>query len=175
MAYRFISFGYTAIEDNTGFLFWQVAHIWSMAHDKMLKKMFNINQLHYVILSNAYWLHSRNGIEVTQSFLSQYTKIEKMTISKNLQILEEQGYIFRTPHSTDSRANAVFLTEKGLDLLEEAVRMITEIDMKFFAPLGKSLRSFNKKLLTLIEHNRKNRKPLLPVNKNRELLKAENK
>jgi DNA-binding MarR family transcriptional regulator len=157
MAQKFISFGYDTIEGNTGFLFWQVSHIWQLEQDKILKRMLNVSQLHYVILASTYWLHLHD-VEVTQSYLSQHTKIEKMTISKNIQILEELGYVFRKCHSSDMRANAIFLTIKGINLLEQAVKIVVKFDHEFFSALGKNLISFNKKLLALIEHNKKNLK-----------------
>jgi DNA-binding MarR family transcriptional regulator len=155
MAHNIITFSYDTIEANTGFLFWQLSHIWQYEQEKTLKKMFKITQLQYVILASAYWLTS-HGMEVTQTFLSQHTKIEKMTLSKNLQILQERSYLHRKTYSSDLRANTVFLTEQGLDLLERAVKVIEEIDCKFFSPLGKSIDSFNVKLIALIKFNKKN-------------------
>jgi DNA-binding MarR family transcriptional regulator len=152
MGQETMPFGYTTIEENTGFLLWQISHMWQSEQEKAMRENFGISQLQYVILASIYWLNIHRR-EVTQTCLSQHTKIEKMTISKNLELLQKKSYILRKTHSTDLRANAVCLTEKGKELVNRAVIVIENIDRKFFISLGKKINNFNDDLLKLIVCN----------------------
>jgi DNA-binding MarR family transcriptional regulator len=147
-------FGYENLETMTGFLFWQVSHVWYTNLEKMLKLFFNISLLHYVILSSTYWLNAMEGVKVTQAYLSLHTKVEKMTISKNIAELQERGFLIRSRHSTDLRANIVTISESGLELLEKAIVEIEKMDNTFFNVLKRRRALFNSHLLEIIKENR---------------------
>ena len=146
-------FNYDNLETMTGFLFWQVSSTWHTSQGKMLKTLFDISQLHYVILSSTRWLNIE-GIEVTQSYLSMHAKVEKMTISKNVVELQERGYLARNKHLTDHRANIITITEKGIELLNKAVIEIEKMDNAFFNALKRRRSLFNSLLLEMLKENR---------------------
>ncbi|MDR1653091.1 MAG: MarR family winged helix-turn-helix transcriptional regulator [Prevotellaceae bacterium] len=146
-------FEYDEISDNTGFLFWQVAHIWATTQDKMLKRSLGISQLQYVIMSSTYWLNI-HGFEVTQSYLSSHTKVEKMTIFKNICALQERDLIKITPHDTDARSNLISISEKGEELLSRAIKEIENMDTNFFGILRNKRKTMNAFLLQIIENNK---------------------
>jgi DNA-binding MarR family transcriptional regulator len=152
MKQKTMPFSYKTIEDNTGFLLWQISHMWQYEQEKAMKENFNISQLQYVMMASIYWLNIHRT-EVTQACLSQHTKIEKMTVSKNLKRLQKKSYIQRKAHSSDLRANAVSLTEQGTELIKQAVTVIEKIDREFFISLEKKITGFNNDLLKLIVYN----------------------
>ncbi|MDR2824878.1 MAG: MarR family winged helix-turn-helix transcriptional regulator [Prevotellaceae bacterium] len=142
-------FVFDDINDNTGFLFWQVSHTWAAAQDKMLKRLFGISQLQYVILSSTHWLDI-HGFEVTQSYLSTHTRVEKMTIFKNVCTLQEAGLLERTPHITDARSNLIRLSETGSELLRNAIKEVENMDINFFGMLKRQRKTMNAFLLQII-------------------------
>ena len=109
--------------------------------------------MQYAVLASVCWLVYNSDKQVTQSMLSQHTKISPMTISQIFKVLEAKGYIFRTKHPTDVRAKIVNLTEKGNDLVNRAFITICDVDAKFFKILGKTTNRFNKCLYGLLLTN----------------------
>jgi DNA-binding MarR family transcriptional regulator len=76
-----------------------------------------------------------------------------MTISQMFKVLERKGYIYRTPHPSDVRSKAVFLSETGIELMNVAVPMVEKIDDIFFNALGKNMLRFNQCMVELVETN----------------------
>jgi len=142
------------LKDDTGFLMLQVSNLWTNIHDKALKKNHGLSAMQYAVLASVCWLvyHSSDK-QVTQSFLSQHTKINPMTISQIFKVLEAKGYIYRTKHPKDVRAKVVCLTDEGNELMYKAASTIWEIDKKFFISLGKKTNRFNSCLYDLLISN----------------------
>jgi DNA-binding MarR family transcriptional regulator len=68
-------------------------------------------------------------------------------------VLEKSGYIYRTTHSTDIRAKAVYLTAEGIELMHKAIPIVDKLDSKFFKVLGRNLPRFNNYMLDLLKAN----------------------
>jgi len=145
-------FGYDSLGTMTGFLFWQITHMWQTQQEKKLKRLFGISQLHYVILASTYWLNI-HGIEVTQSYLSAHAKVEKMTVSKNVSMLQDLGYIERSQHLKDKRAKTITISQKGKELLEKAIVEIEKMDNYYFDVLKRRRNMFNQMLLLMLEEH----------------------
>lgn len=145
-------FGIKYIEDNSGFLLWQITSLWQQEQKKILQNEYNISHSQYVILASTYWL-TLNDEEVTQIKLSHHTKMEPMTVSQILKGLQKIGYISRRAHSEDTRAKSVFLTAEGKELMKDAIKSIESIDAKFFSALGKGIGKFNTDMIKLIKNN----------------------
>ena len=64
---------------------------------------------------------------LTQDELSGILFIDKGTVARSLQKLEDNGFISRTPDPDNRRKNLVFLTEKGKSILPR----IRDIDRKW--------------------------------------------
>ncbi len=62
----------------------------------------------------------------SQEDLARELCINKSTVARNLNYLEEKGYIFRTPLPNDKRQFSVFPTEKMLAILPEIKQASTE-------------------------------------------------
>ena len=141
------------LENDTGFLLLQVSNLWNNSHDKALKKHHGLSHMQYAILASVSWFAKYGKGHVTQSILSQHTKINPMTVSQIFKVLEAKGYIIRTKHPTDVRAKIVSLTEEGSALMDKAFLTIWDLDLKFFKALGKNNKRFNKQLFDLLTTN----------------------
>ena len=141
------------LAEDSGFLVLQVSNLWGDLHDKTLKKYYGLSHMQYAVLASIHWLVLHSDKQVTQTILAQHTKINSMTISQMFKVLETKGYIYRTPHATDIRAKAVYLTQEGKDLMHQACNTMWELDTKFFKPLGKSTARFNRYLCKLLKAN----------------------
>lgn len=135
-------------EESTGFLLWQVTNLWQRELRKALEQ-FDLTHAQFVLLASSHWLNLQNE-EVTQISLSNHTKIDPMTTSTVLRTLQTKNLIQRKEHSTDTRAKAIVLTEKGVDVVGKAVRVVEDFDNAFFASLAENTPEFNTRLLTLL-------------------------
>ena len=143
-------FQYDLIGENTGFLLWQVSRVWQQLQEKALKKEIGLTQSQYVVLASTYWSNIHQS-EVTQSYLVKHTKIDKMTVSKIIKTLINKDYICSIPHSVDTRANHISLTEQGEKIMEKAIKIIELIDTDFFSRVS-NLPSFNTSLEEIIDN-----------------------
>ncbi|MDR1738790.1 MAG: MarR family winged helix-turn-helix transcriptional regulator [Candidatus Symbiothrix sp.] len=139
------------LEENTGFLFWQLHSLWSKEHKKVLENRFHLTHTQFAVMSSLYWLRLHGSNEVSQSQLALHTKIEPMTVSQSIKILEKKGYIKRVGSTIDARANSVLLTETGTKFIAEVVPIIEQFNLKFFAVLKSRLSHFNNDLLKIIQ------------------------
>src|ERR1043165_235585 len=106
----------------------------------------------FVLLASIHWL-TLSKQNVTQVLLSSHTKIDVMSTSTVLRSLQEKGLLRRQEHETDTRAKTVSLTDKGIKLVNLAVKTVEQYDDEFFTPLGKQSKDFNKKLNDLLTGN----------------------
>ena len=141
------------LKDDTGFLMLQVSNLWNNCHDKALKRQHGLSHMQYAVLATVCWLSFNGDGLTTQSFLAQHTKINPMTISQVIKVLETKGYIYRTKHPNDVRAKVVYLTQAGNNLMDKAFQSIWDADMKFFKSLGKKSTHFNDYLYKLLLEN----------------------
>lgn len=146
------TFNVTSANDSIGFLFWQAYSIWQQNVKKMLDIKYNLIHSHFLIMTSIHWL-TLNDEEVTQITLSQHTKIEPMTVSQILKVLQKKNYILRKEHSVDTRAKAVLLTEEGKSLIKDAITDVNTIDDDFFNQLGDNAGIFRNSLSKLINNH----------------------
>ena len=116
-------------------------------YKKELKKL-DITQPQFVVLTSLAYLLQKED-EVTQIMLSKISGIDVMTISQIINLLEKNSLIERKQHSKDTRANSVFLTSKGQNILEKAVPLVESIDENFFNILGEKEQLFRELLKKL--------------------------
>ncbi|MCE1187583.1 MAG: MarR family transcriptional regulator [Ignavibacteria bacterium] len=135
-------------DESTGFLLWQVTSLWQREIRKTLEP-FDLTHSQFVLLASAYWLTLQKQ-EVTQILLSQHTKIDPMTTSQVLRILQRKGFIQRTEHFTDTRAKLVSLTGQGTEVITKAVVEVETFDRHFFSVLQDEVPGFNRQLLKLL-------------------------
>lgn len=135
-------------ENSSGFLLWQVTTLWQRGIKKSLEAI-DITHPQFVLLASLLWL-SKQQEDVTQIDLSQHSKIDPMTTSTVIRTLERKLLIKRQEHHTDTRAKAITLTDNGIKITRQAVKIIEKFDADFFQPLGNRTKDFNAGLLTLL-------------------------
>ena len=62
---------------------------------------------------------------ISQDTLAKRICINKSNVARQVAILEEEGFIIRTPSPTDKRIMQLFPTQKTLDLLPRISRILT--------------------------------------------------
>lgn len=146
------SFGVKTAEESSGFLLWQVTTLWQRGIKKSLDSI-DITHPQFVLLASLLWL-SKQKESVTQIDLSQHSKIDPMTTSTVIRTLEKKQLIKRQEHYTDTRAKTISLTDNGLKITKQAVKIIEKFDTDFFQSLGDKTQNFNFGLLTLLNSKR---------------------
>ncbi|MCL1868296.1 MAG: MarR family winged helix-turn-helix transcriptional regulator [Paludibacter sp.] len=141
------------LDEDSGFLMLRVSKLWEEAHERALKKHYDISHLQYAVLASVHWLILHGQKEVTQIVLSQHTKINPMAISLTLKDLEYKGYVCRKTSAADARAKCTFITDKGQELMQSVFVKIFAADEKFFNVLGGKRQKFNSHMLKLLQAN----------------------
>lgn len=75
---------------------------------------------------------TKEGRPTTQKDLAAALGRAKNTASEAFRNLEKKGYIVRSSSDADLREKHVVLTEKGLRLVEKAVREVALVDQRLF-------------------------------------------
>ena len=92
----------------------------------------------------------KQGKEITQVSLANFTKIDPMTTSQVVRTLQSKDLIIREEHKTDTRAKVVTITDKGAELIAQAVAKVEAFDDEFFSILATEQPSFNAQLHKLL-------------------------
>lgn len=128
------TFGFDRAEQSLGFLLWQTTALWQ----RLIKKILEPHKLthpQFVVLAILLWFRE-HGQEVNQMTIAQWSKLDRMAVSKALKKLEIDSYVARSEHSTDPRAKSVQLTENGLIKITKLVPRIEAVDSLFFSKLS---------------------------------------
>ena len=128
-------FKYEKADDSAGFLLWKITALWQRKLADVLGE-FGITQTQYAMLASLKWFEEK-GEPITQAHLVEHTKIDKMTVSKAIRKLEDDGFVLREKSSSDSRATNVRFTAYGKKVIQKAVVAIENADEEFFSCLGK--------------------------------------
>jgi len=142
-----------AVEPETllGYRLWQVHYLWHKHIERELRAV-GLSHLQYVLLAATNFL-IREGERPSQIRLSNFTKVEKMMVSKNLRLLERRGFLSRKPQPGDRRANRIQLTPAGIRLLKRTLTISAKAHADFFRTLGSDWKRFNQMLRALMESN----------------------
>lgn len=88
---------------------------------------------------------------MTQIELGSYMAIDKATMVRLIDGLEEQGYVQRSQHATDRRAKMLEVTPKGRQICAKLEKQRIEAEDEFLKPLAPAeqaaLREIVKKLI----------------------------
>jgi len=145
------AFNVKEAEDSPGFLLWQVTTLWQRGIKKALDDI-NLTHSQFVLLASLLWL-SKQKESVTQTDLSQHSKIDPMTTSTVIRTLLQKKMVQRQEHHTDTRAKTITLTETGIKVTRQAVKIIEKFDGAFFSSLAGKTAGFNSELLVLLNAN----------------------
>ncbi len=120
-------------QDSFGFRLWHVVHAWQRRVERVLAP-FDLTHMQFVVLAITSWL-AYLGETPSQSRIANFGNIDRMTLSNVLRLLEDKGYVERTPHPDDPRANRVDLTHSGRRAIGEAKLIVREAQDAFFGRL----------------------------------------
>jgi MarR family transcriptional regulator, transcriptional regulator for hemolysin len=101
---------------NFGILLHDVARMMRVGYDRRMKPL-GLTRSQWWVLNRLYFLEG-----TWQSELASELDIEKATLGRLLDRLEEKGWVVRKPDPEDRRAKQVFLTEK----VEPTMRIMRE-------------------------------------------------
>lgn len=130
------TFGFEKPEDSPGFLLWQTTITWQRLIKNTLDS-YDISHGQFVIMALLMWLEEHHE-SPTQIAIARLSKLDKMTVSKSLKKLVNQGYIDRRESQKDTRAKWVYLTPAGKGLVTKLVPLIEKIDETFFGVVSHS-------------------------------------
>ena len=125
-----LPFGFDKPEDSPGFLLWQTTMIWQRLIKKALEN-YGISHAQFVIMATLLWF-SAHRCDTTQASIVNWSKLDKMTVSKALKELAHMKLVSRAEHKVDTRAKSVALTNKGRKLVCKLVHIVEQIDDEFF-------------------------------------------
>ena len=126
-----LPFGFDTPEDSPGFLLWQTTMIWQRQIKRSLEP-YDISHAQFVIMATLMWFEAHR-YNTTQILIVNWSKLDKMTVSKSLRKLVALGCVNRIEHETDTRAKSVSLTEKGKEMVRTLVPIVEGIDSAFFS------------------------------------------
>ncbi|MES2212301.1 MAG: MarR family transcriptional regulator, partial [Pseudomonadota bacterium] len=111
-----LPFGFEQPEDSPGFLLWQTTTVWQRQIKKVLET-HEISHAQFVVMAIALWFSAHHDAP-TQTSIIQLSKLDKMTVSKALKLLEVRKLIHRAEDKSDTRAKTVTLTKTGESLIQ---------------------------------------------------------
>lgn len=146
---EFNSINQDSPERAIGLQFVKVYNIW---HNQIKSALKEIDLTHpqFIVLTSLGYLQQSEK-EVTQVMVSKISEMDVMTVSQVLRILEKKDLINRGPHSTDTRAKALRLTDTGLVKMNQGLPIVEAIDQIIFGVLGEQESSFQQSLSRLIQ------------------------
>lgn len=140
-----LPFGFDRPEDSPGFLLWQTTMVWQRQIKKALEQ-YNVSHAQFVIMATLMWFEAHH-YDTTQISIVNWSKLDKMTVSKSLKKLVQMDLVNRIEHETDTRAKSVSLTKKGKEMVRTLVPIVEGIDNSFF---GKASDQEQKSLVQIL-------------------------
>jgi DNA-binding MarR family transcriptional regulator len=124
------------VQKAPGFLLWQIEMCWQRVINKALVER-DLTYTQFIVLSISGWL-SKTSEHVYQHQVARHSKIDRMMTSRILASLEKKGYIKRIKIDGDARAKLVIITPKGKEILALSLKLVSEMEAKFFKPSDKN-------------------------------------
>ena len=85
---------------------------------------------------------------ISQDKLASIICINKSNVARQAAILEEEGFIIRTPSTTDKRIMQLFPTQKTLDLLPQISKILVNLELYLTADLTEEEKELLENLLS---------------------------
>ena len=120
-------------KQSPGFLLWHISISWRSSIELVLKAL-GLTHPQFVVLATTGWL-TRNNELMTQIAIGKMAGLDPNTTSQVIKGLEQRSLIKRE-QSSDGRAKNVSLTEKGAEILSQALPAVEKADSEFFNVLA---------------------------------------
>jgi DNA-binding MarR family transcriptional regulator len=119
---------------STGYLLWRLATRWRAVLDRGLAPL-DLTSAQYSVLAPLYGL-SRGGGQPSQRELADFAGLEPMQVSKVTRALERAGLVERASNPVDTRAVQLRITDRGVQAVATARKLVLELEDQRLAPLG---------------------------------------
>jgi DNA-binding MarR family transcriptional regulator len=119
---------------TTGYLVWRLSTKWRAAVDKAVGPL-GLTHAQYALLASLYGL-TRAGARPSQRELADFSCLEPMFVSKLARALQHGGLLERTGNPVDPRAVQLALTDRGVDIVVQAIGKVAALHDELLAPLG---------------------------------------
>lgn len=122
----------STLERSFGFLLHDVSRLLRKRFDRRAQSL-GITRAQWSVIAH---LHRHEG--VNQTTLAEILEIQKITLARLVDRLEQAGWVERRPDPTDRRANRLYLTDKVAPMWERMRELAGEIfdDALQGLPLG---------------------------------------
>ena len=120
---------------SPGFLLWKVSNLHQRLQKKALESL-DLTPSQFSILACYFFLCRKSG-SVSQTELCQFAGIDKMLVSDLTQALLKKKLITRLRNKDDRRSFQISITPEGATLCNQALKVIEELDVKFFNRSGR--------------------------------------
>ena len=120
-------------KQSSGFLLWQVTTLWQREIKTALEPL-GLSHSGFVLLASLLWFEEQEVV-VTQTTLIEHTKLDKMTVSKSLKVLEKNALVLRRENKQDTRAKTILLSDEGRSVAIESVKIVEGVDGSFFSAI----------------------------------------
>ena len=127
---------FQSAEMSPGFLLWKVSNLHQRLQRKALLDL-DLTPSQFSILACFFFLSDRQPI-ITQSDVCRHSGIDKMLISDITKVLLKKRLIKKMVNKHDGRSFAIQITDEGASRCNQAVKIIEEVDMRFFQISGNS-------------------------------------
>ena len=117
---------------NFGFLIHDVARLMRTAYDRRMKPL-GLTRSQWWVLNHLYFNEG-----VSQSDFAGILDIERASVGRLLDRLEEKGWIARTPDPDDRRINRVFLTDTVRPIMQTLREEAHATLLQALSPLAKN-------------------------------------
>ncbi len=124
----------TPLSPTPGFLVWRLSMSWRAAVDRAVGHL-DLTHAQYSLLASLRGMQ-RGGQAPSQRELADHTGLDAIYVSKLARALEQRGLVARDAHPDDTRAVQLTLTERGVEVIDEAIPIVHELLDHLTAPLG---------------------------------------
>jgi len=145
-------FRHSTPDESPGFLVWKLTSLWQQRLAEVLSE-FGINQTQFAIMASLKWF-SEASETATQASLGEHARIEKMTLSKSIRLLEDDGLVLRSKCKDDGRSVSVRLSKQGIRVVDKTIVAVENADELFFGGLSPGdLQEFKRLTKRIVEAN----------------------
>ncbi len=138
-------------EQSPGFLLWQVSTQWRRQIETSLGTL-GLTHPQFVLLVSLGWL-TRDQVVVSQVELARHCRMDITMTSQILRALEQKGYVERRQHAGNERSKFPHVTERGKELIGQAIPLVESVDLAFFEKLGPKTETFAQILQRLAQED----------------------
>lgn len=133
-----LPFSFDKPADSPGFLLWQTTITWQRAIKEALDP-YDVSHSQFVIMALLLWFE-KHAYSPTQILIANWSKLDKMTVSKAINKLVSKDLVNQSEHKEDTRAKNVILSKNGKKLINNLIPLIERLDDEFFHELSNSER-----------------------------------